>query len=87
MAKKSPPVIRDNTPEEDAKIRRAIAADPDTWEAAPDARVIRRGRPAGTSKSQVTVKLDNDVLELLRAGGRGWQTRMNAALREALGLR
>lgn len=86
MAKKLPPVISDNSPEEDAAIRRAIAGDPDTWEAAPDAQVIRRGRPAGTNKSQVTVKLDNEVLDRLRAGGRGWQTRMNAALREALGL-
>lgn len=86
MVKKVPPVIRDNTPEEDADIRRAISADPDTWAVAPGARVIRRGRPAGSNKSQVTVKLDNDVLERLREGGRGWQTRMNAALREALGL-
>lgn len=86
MAKKHPPVIADNTPDEDAAIRRSIAGDPDTWEAAPDAQVIRRGRPAGSSKSQVTVKLDNDILERLRADGRGWQTRMNAALREALGL-
>lgn len=86
MAKKTPLIIPDNTPEEDAEIRCAIADDPDTWEASPDARIVRRGRPTGSNKSQVTVKLDNDVLEHLRAGGRGWQTRMNAALREALGL-
>ena len=85
MARK-PPIIRDNTPEEEAEIRRQIAADPDTWEASADARVIRRGRPAGSNKSQVTVKIDKDVLDKLREGGRGWQTRMNAALREALGL-
>ncbi len=86
MASKPPPVIPDNSPEEEAQIRRGIAADPDTWEAGPDARVIRRGRPAGSNKSQVTVKIDNDVLERLREGGRGWQTRLNATLRQALGL-
>lgn len=86
MAKKLPPLIADNTPEQEAEIRRRIAADPDTWEAAPDAAVIRRGRPAGSNKAQVTVKLDRDVIERLKADGRGWQTRLNATLREALGL-
>lgn len=86
MDKRLPPVIRDNTPEEDAEIRRAIAEDPDTWEASLAARIIRRGRPAGSTKEQVTVKLDRDVLERLRAGGKGWQTRLNATLRAALGM-
>lgn len=38
-------------------------------------------RPA---KEQVTVRLDADVLAWLRAGGRGYQTRLNAVLREAM---
>jgi len=33
------------------------------------------------SKAQVTVRLDADVLAWLRAGGAGWQTRLNAILR------
>ena len=86
MAKKLPPAIPDHSPEQDAEIRRRIAADPDTWEAAPDAVPIRRGRPAGSNKAQVTVKLDRDVIEHLKAGGKGWQTRLNATLRDALGL-
>ena len=34
--KKLPPKIRENTPEEDAAIRKAIASDPDTWTLTPE---------------------------------------------------
>lgn len=45
----------------------------------------RRGRPPGTAtKEQVAIRFDRDVLEAFRAGGPGWQTRMNAALRDWL---
>lgn len=47
--------------------------------------VAKRGRPPGTGiKESTTIRLDKDVLEAFRAGGPGWQTRMNAALREWL---
>ena len=43
----------------------------------------KRGRPAGSgTKEQVAIRLDHDILEAFRAGGPGWQTRMNDALRE-----
>lgn len=42
----------------------------------------RAGRPAGSGKKeQVAIRLDKDVLEAFRATGRGWQTRMNDALK------
>lgn len=45
----------------------------------------KRGRPAGSgNKEQVAIRLDNDVLAAFRASGAGWQTRMNAALRDWL---
>jgi uncharacterized protein (DUF4415 family) len=48
---------------------------------------LKRGRPKSTSaKQQVTLRLDQDVLERFRAGGAGWQSRINAALRQAAGL-
>ena len=47
----------------------------------------RRGRPRGQSKTQVTLRLDNDVVSALRAAGEGWQTRVNGLLRAAIGLR
>ena len=44
----------------------------------------RPGRPAGTNKESTTVRFDRDVLDAFRAGGPGWQTRMNEALRDWL---
>jgi uncharacterized protein (DUF4415 family) len=44
-----------------------------------------RGRPVGSgNKEQVAIRFDNDVLTAFRAAGPGWQTRMNAALRDWL---
>ena len=48
--------------------------------------VIRRGRPPGSTKTQVSLRLDKDVLAAFRAQGPGWQSRMNEALRKAAGL-
>lgn len=49
--------------------------------------VRRRGRPRGESKALVTLRLDKEVIAALRAGGEGWQTRINELLRAAVGLR
>ncbi|NJR79771.1 BrnA antitoxin family protein [Sphingomonas corticis] len=46
----------------------------------------RVGRPVGTTKDQVSLRIDRDVIARFRAGGPGWQSRMNAALRAAVGL-
>lgn len=45
-------------------------------------KLVRRGRPAGSSKISTTVRFDADVINAFRNGGKGWQTRMNSALRE-----
>ena len=52
-------------------------------------RFVRRGpgRPkAAVTKEAINVRLDPDVLARLRESGPGWQSRINAILREALGL-
>lgn len=50
----------------------------------------RRGRPSGSTqeviKEPVKLRLDPDVLEALRATGKGWQTRVNEQLRASLVL-
>jgi uncharacterized protein (DUF4415 family) len=46
---------------------------------------VRRGRPPiDAPKVSTTIRLDPDVIEAFRAQGRGWQSRINAALREWL---
>ena len=75
------------TPAEDAAITAAAMSDPDAvpftdseWEQVKP--LVRRGRPLGSgSKMQVTLRLDIDVVDKLKATGAGWQTRANEALR------
>ena len=44
----------------------------------------KRGRPAGSAKTQIALRVDSDTLAAFRATGAGWQTRMNEALRDWL---
>jgi uncharacterized protein (DUF4415 family) len=39
---------------------------------------------AATTKAAIKLRVDQDVLSAFKATGRGWQTRMNAALRKAV---
>ena len=43
--------------------------------------------PDEVRKRRVTIMLDPDVIDHFKAGGRGWQTRVNAALRKVAGLK
>lgn len=50
------------------------------------ASIRRAGRPKlEAPKRQVTLRLDADVLDKFKAGGPGWQTRINEVLRKAVG--
>ena len=78
------------TEEEDVAITAAALSDPDAppltdeeWEAAKPS--VRWGRPpAEVTKERITIRLSRDVVDTFRATGRGWQTRMDQALREWL---
>lgn len=80
-------VLRIPSAAEDATITAAAQADQDArpltdaeWEEARPR--LRRGRPAGSgSKTQVTLRIDSAVLEVFKASGAGWQTRINEALK------
>ena len=43
-----------------------------------------RGSNKQPTKAQVAIRLDPDVLSAFRAGGPGWQTRLNAVLKDWL---
>ena len=76
------------TDEEDARITAAAESDPDArpWTEEELERVkgtMKRGRPKlAAPKEHVTIRLDADIVEKLRASGKGWQTRVNDVLRE-----
>ena len=47
---------------------------------------VRRGRPPVDSpKVSTTIRLSKEVLDHFKADGRGWQTRIDKALREWIG--
>jgi uncharacterized protein (DUF4415 family) len=48
-------------------------------------KLIKKGRPRlPRPKLSITVRYDADVVEAFRGTGKGWQTRMNMALRQFL---
>lgn len=63
----------------------------DEWFAQAEVRrggkVVRRGRPRlDNPKKQVALRIDPEVIDRFKADGAGWQSRMNEALRKAVGL-
>ncbi len=78
------------TAEEDAAITAAALSDPDAlpytdaqWKAAKP--TLRRGRPlAAVTKERITIRLSPEVVASFRRSGAGWQTRMDAALKDWL---
>ena len=92
--------IENMTDEEDAELTAAALADPDNppldeqWfrEAKPmsDERLARyrgmRGPQRAPVKTATSIRLDADVVEHFKAGGPGWQSRINEALRKVAGL-
>lgn len=88
MASDTPPVVFDDDNPEwtaaDFARARPISDFPALAAAFPNgSRPV--GRPKGSTtsnKTQVTIRLDNDVLARWRATGAGWQSRLNEALRK-----
>ena len=78
------------TSKEDAVITAAAMSDPDAlpftdkeWARAKP--LARRGRPrAAVTKERITIRLSREVVEQFRAGGDGWQSRVDMALKDWL---
>ena len=43
-----------------------------------------RGRPTGSNKQLVSLRIDRDVIARFRETGPGWQSRINEVLRESV---
>lgn len=87
MTARSDRVVVLPTPTEDAQINAGILADPDTFEPSDEAfaQMRRPGRPAATVvRPMVSMRMDADIAAALRASGKGWQTRVNTLLRQAV---
>lgn len=88
--KTAPPIDDENpewTAEDFARARPASEVLPNLVGKAMTAEMLRpkRGRPVSANpKAHVNLRLDPDVVAAFRATGRGWQTRLNAALKDWL---
>lgn len=63
-----------------AEIEAQIAEDPDDWLTDANA-VLIRGIPPRPTKERVNIRLDREVLDFFRAGGPGYQSRINEVLK------
>ncbi len=81
---KTVPFDRDNPEwtEEDFARSRPASEYPDLLDAM--ARQRSRGAQKAATKTPVSLRLDADLVAVLRASGRGWQARVNAILRKAV---
>ncbi|MBK5912742.1 BrnA antitoxin family protein [Rhodocyclus purpureus] len=78
----NPELIDDDNPEWTAEdLKRAVP-----FSQLPESLQTKlRGRPkAAVTKERITIRLSPEVVERFRASGNGWQTRMDAALKDWL---
>lgn len=84
--KPNPELIDDDNPEwteEDFKNAVPFSALPESLQTT--LRGLKgRGKQQSPTKVSTTVRFDREVLDAFRATGRGWQARMNDALKEWL---
>ena len=70
-------------PDDAPKLTKEWASEADAWQGKT---LVRRGRPKlAQPKRHVSLRLDQDIVDRFQAEGPGWQARINAALRKAVG--
>ena len=78
----NPELIDDENPEwTEADVNRAVP-----FSGLPESLQAKlRGRPkAAVTKERITIRLSQEVVDRFRASGDGWQTRVDAALKDWL---
>ncbi len=63
-----------------AEVEAQIAEDPEDWLTDANA-ILIRGIPPRPTKERVNIRLDRDILDFFRAGGPGYQSRINEVLK------
>ena len=79
-----------NVPDADEtrKIRAGIAADEDAVSLDEFKRLRPVGRPkAAVTKQPISIRLSPEVVDYFKSTGQGWQTRLDAVLREYVASR
>lgn len=77
------PDVPELTDEDFKRMRPAQEVAPEIVKAYHEGRLKVRGRPKAPShKVPISLRLSPEVVEFFRATGRGWQSRLNSALRE-----
>lgn len=66
--------------ESDEEIERQAGEDPDTAPLLTD-EWLARAQVIASSKKPISIRIDQDVLDFFRQGGRNYQTRINRVLR------
>jgi uncharacterized protein (DUF4415 family) len=63
-----------------AELDKKTPAKPDDWMADASG-VLTKGAPVYLNKQRINIRLDPEILAFFRAGGPGWQSRINEVLR------
>ncbi|TXS96215.1 BrnA antitoxin family protein [Parahaliea maris] len=86
MSKKGRRKLVRPTAAEDKAINEGISCDPDTSEATAEdfAKARGRGPQKGPKKVAVSIRLDQRIVDAYKAGGTGWQSRINDTLLDTL---
>ena len=71
----------------DEEIRAAVERDPDAYFLDEDWFEAATFVDPSAEKERISIRLDKDILEFFRAGGRGYQSRINKVLREYVAVR
>jgi len=66
----------------DEQIRKDVESDPDAYFLGEDWFEAATFVNPSAEKERISIRIDKDILEFFRSGGRGYQSRINKVLRE-----
>lgn len=76
--------VRELTSEDFSRMQPAHKVIPSLFGKELTSQLLTRSQPETQRKISTTIRFDSEILTAFRATGKGWQTRMNNALRDWL---